>query len=638
MNKFALILSCTLLAFCAIGQQPNKIEKLLVPIPVSVVEGEGSFVVDANTSIQLSTTNADVRRIAGFLADRLQTATGFDVPVVSTTAKNEIELRLTTDASLGKEGYRLQVEKNKITIGAQEPAGLFYGMQTLFQLMQPSIEGTSIAAGADWSVPACTITDTPRFGWRGLMFDVVRHFFTKEEVKGFIDEMVRYKFNMLHLHLTDDEGWRIQIKSLPKLTEVGAWNVKKEGYFGYFKPPAADAKYDNGGFFTHDDIRELVQYAQDRFVNILPEVDVPGHSLAAVASYPELSCTKDAVNYRVRSGEPIIDWTKGLPPHAMIDNTLCPANEKVYEFLDKVFTEVAALFPFEYIHIGGDECSKNFWEKSDAVKALMKRENLKNMEEVQSYFIRRVGKIVESKGKKFIGWDEILEGGLAPGAAVMSWRGMKGGIEAARMNHQVVMSPSDYAYLDYMQGDPAIESHVYAALSLKKAYEFDPLPPGIDPKFIKGGQGNLWAEQIYNNRYRQYMLWPRGMAVAEAVWSPMERRNWDDFIQRVEVQLPRLDAANVKYAPSMYEPRMAVAQNSSGALLVTISTEVPDVDVHYSFDNSFPDQYYPVYSDTLTVPEDAGQLKLASYRDGRQMGRFVTISVEDLKKRLPKKK
>ena len=242
----------------------------------------------------------------------------------------------------------------------------------------------------------------------------------------------------------------------------------------------------------------------------------PDTVLLPVASYPELSCTPGAENYHVRSGEEIMDWSHGQPPIAMVDNTLCPANEKVYEFLDKVMTQVAQLFPFEYIHVGGDECPKNFWEKSDAVKALMKKEGLKDMDEVQSYFEKRLEKIVESKGKKFMGWDEILQGGLAPNAAVMSWRGIEGGIAAAKMKHNVVMSPTTFAYLDYMQGDSVIEPYVYATLLLHKAYDFEPVPDGVDPKYILGGQANLWTEQVYNMRHSGYMAWPRALAIAEA--------------------------------------------------------------------------------------------------------------------------
>ena len=338
--------------------------------------------------------------------------------------------------------------------------------------------------------------------------------------------MVQYKFNLLHMHLTDDEGWRVEIKSLPRLTSAGAWNVKREGYFGTFAPIPTDEPRHYGGFYTQDDIRDLVKYAQDRFVNILPEVDVPGPSMAAIVAYPDLSCTTGSDKYQVVSGEKFMDWPG---PIAHQDNTLCPANEKVYSFLDTVFTELAALFPFQYIHVGGDECAKNFWEKSDQIKALMSTENLKTMEEVQSYFEKRIEKIVESKGKKLIGWDEILEGGLAPNAVVMSWRGIKGGIAAAKMGHQVVMSPTTFVYLDYMQGDAISEPHVYSTLRLNKTYEFEPVPEGVEAKYIMGGQANLWTEQVYNTRHLQYMVWPRSLAVSESLWSPKEKKNWSWF-------------------------------------------------------------------------------------------------------------
>jgi hexosaminidase len=380
---------------------------------------------------------------------------------------------------------------------------------------------------------------------------------------------------------------------------VGAWNVKKVGYFGTFAPPAADEPRDFGGFYTQDDIRELVQYAKERFVNILPEIDVPGHSLAAVVSYPDLSCTPGADKYRVRSGEEIMDWSKGAPPIALVDNTLCPANEKVYDFLDKVMTQVAELFPFEYIHVGGDECPKNYWEKSDAIKGLMQREGLKSMEEVQSYFEKRLEKIVESKGKKFLGWDEILEGGLAPSAAVMSWRGVKGGIEAAKMKHDVVMSPTTYAYIDYMQADPIIEPRIYSSLRLNKSYEFEPVPEGVDPKYIKGGQANLWTEQVYNMRHAEYMTWPRGLAIAESVWSPKEKKDWDHFFGKVENHFGRLDMAEIKYARAVYDPIFKATKTPDGQLKIELDKEVKGLDLYYSFDNSFPDNYYPKYTATL---------------------------------------
>ncbi len=479
--------------FTSFSQDENIAGKL-VPLPVSLKSGTGSFLVNSKTTIHIQSSDSSVNRVGNYLSHKLK-ATGFSVPVTKTLSRaaNNINLSIINDASLGGEGYKLNVSASGITISANKPAGLFYGMQTLIQLMPAEIENKNVVKNVTWKIPACSITDYPRFVWRGLMFDVSRHFFTKDEVKKYIDEMVTYKYNLLHLHLTDDEGWRIEIKGLPRLTEVGAWNVKRVGYFGTFTSPTADEPRNYGGFYTQDDIKEIVQYAKDRFVNILPEIDVPGHSLAAITAYPELSCSGAAGKPEVSSGQEIKDWSTHT---ALVDDNLCPANENVYEFLDKVLTQIAQLFPFEYIHMGGDETFKTFWEKSDAVKALMQKEGLKNMEEVQSYFSKRVESIVESKGKKFMGWDEILEGGLAPSAAVMSWRGMKGGVEAARLKHDVVMSPTDFVYIDYMQGDPIIEPHIYSTLRLKKAYSFEPIPPGVESKYIKGGQANLWTEQF----------------------------------------------------------------------------------------------------------------------------------------------
>jgi hexosaminidase len=286
--------------------------------------------------------------------------------------------------------------------------------------------------------------------------------------------------------------------------------------------------------------------------------------------------------------------------------------------------------------MGGDECPKNYWEKSDAVKALMQKEGLKNMEEVQSYFEKRLEKIVESKGKKFMGWDEILEGGLAPSAAVMSWRGMKGGIEAAKMKHDVVMSPTDFAYLDYMQADAITEPHVYATLRLSKAYQFEPLPEGVDARYIKGGQANLWTEQVYNFRQAQYMTWPRGFAIAESVWSPKQKKNWNNFFARVEDHFQRLDVAEIKYAPSVYDPVFKVSRTPDKQLKVELSTEIEGLDIYYSFDNSFPDRFYPKYTQPLVPPKDASTLKVITYRGKEQIGRMNTMPVAELQRRAGK--
>ena len=636
MRKVILALLTASVCLPALSQDQNR-PLSLIPEPVSEQLSPGHFTLPASIRIE-APAQPELTQTLDDLKTRLTTPTGYTVNISHETnpgATIRLLLNKTADPTLGEEGYTLTTTPTAVTIHANKPAGIFYGIETLYQLLPKEIESRQLVQNIDWSTPCITITDYPRFGWRGLMLDVARHFFTKQDVKDFIDQMVRYKFNLLHLHLTDDEGWRIEIKSLPKLTRVGAWNVKRVGTFGTFDNPAPDEPKDYGGFYTQDDIRELVQYAKDRFVNILPEVDVPGHSLAAIVSYPELSCTAGADTYRVRSGEKIMNWYKG-GFSAIYDNTLCPANEKVYPFLDKVFTEIAALFPFPYIHVGGDECAKNFWEQSDAVKQLMKKENLKTMEEVQSYFEKRVEKIVESKGKKVIGWDEILEGGLAPNAAVMSWRGVAGGIAAARLKHSVVMSPTTFVYLDYMQGDAAIEPPVYATLRLNTVYSYEPVPDSVDPKYIIGGQGNLWTEQVYNMRHLEYMVWPRSLAIAEDFWSPKDKKDWNNFAHRVETNFDRMDIEQVKYSRSMFDaiitPRKDPAAYDS--LTIDLGTEVAGLDIYYSFDNSNPDNFYPKYTGTLNVPKEAAWLKVITYRDGKPIGRQINVTIGDLQRRV----
>lgn len=614
-------------------------EIAIIPEPVAIIKQVGHFVLPSNIVIQAH-KSADLKQTVAFLQERLSTPTGYYVSTVSTAsaaATFKLILNEKEDATLGAEGYRLYVAQKQVTIRANKAAGLFYGVQTLIQLFPKEIESKEEVKGVKWTIPCVEVTDYPRLGWRGLMFDVARHFFTKQEVKQYIDAMVRYKYNVLHLHLADDEGWRLEIKGLPKLTEVGAWNVKRVGSFGDFITPTADEPRNYGGFYTQEDIKELVEYAKARFVNIMPEIDVPGHSLAAIASYPELSCTPEAVNYKVRSGEKIMDWSRGAPPLGLVDNTLCPANEKVYVFLDTVFSQVAKLFPFEYIHVGGDEVARNFWEKNDQIKELMKREGLKTIPEVQAYFERRVEAIIQAKGKKFMAWDEVLEGGVSPTAAVMSWRNMQHGTEAAKAGHEVVMSPTQYAYIDYMQADAITEPRVYASLRLSKSYEFDPVPAGVDPKYIKGGQANLWTEQVYNIRQAEYMTWPRGFAIAESVWSPKEKKNWTNFFARTEQHFKRLDIAETKYAPSVYDPIFTVKRSADRQLLINLSTEVEGLDIYYSFDNSFPDRFYPKYTTPLVPPIDATVLKVITYKGKQPVGRMMNMPIEELNKRAGKK-
>jgi len=556
--------------------------------------------------------------------------------VYFTKNKPSIDMQIINDANLGTEGYTLDINEKGIQLKANANAGLFFGWQTVMQLLPASVYSNTLQANTNWTLPYVSIIDKPRFGWRGMMLDVSRHFFSKADVLTFIDDMARYKYNRFHWHLTDDQGWRIEIKSLPKLTSVGAWRAERKGKWMNITTPAIDEPKTYGGFYTQEDIKEVVAYAKARFIEVIPEVDVPGHSMAMNTAYPFLSTTPN-YPFQVNTGDEFMDW-EGVNGHvaAKIDNSLDPSNEKVYEYLDKIFGEIAPLFPFEYIHTGGDENPKNNWEKSPNVQALMKKEGLKDMNEVQSYFVRRLQKIINSKGKKMMGWDEILEGGLSGDAAVMSWRGIKGGIEAAKQGHKVVMSPNDYNYIDFYQGELTAEGKVYRGLRMKKTYSFEPVPEGIDPNLILGNQANQWSEQIFDMRYAQYMTWPRGMAVAETGWSPKEKKNWNSFSKKVENQFEKLDAAGVRYAKSIYDPIVTTELNSKGELIGIMEGEVEGLDIYYTINDQMPDNYSQKYTSPFLIPEDVISLRVISYRDGKQIGKYLNIPIEALRKRAVK--
>jgi hexosaminidase len=601
----------------------------LIPQPVSVEMQPGAFRLRSSTAIVVPPGVPEARQTGEYLANALSAPTGWRLKVTESSGKasrhNAIVLALTNEsaAAAHSEGYDLDVTPRGVRIQAASPAGLFYGVQTLLQLFPPEIESRT---GRDtvWTAPSVRIADYPRYGWRGLMLDVSRHFFPKEFVEGYINRMSRYKMNVFHWHLTDDNGWRIEIKALPQLTQIGAWRVPRLGPWGTREPAREGEAATEGGFYTQDDVREVVAYAKQRFVTVLPEIEMPGHALAALAAYPELSCT----------GGPFhVD--PGSNFYEKVDNAFCPGNEKTFEFIDKVFSEVAPLFPSAYVHIGGDECFKGFWKSCPKCQRRMADEHLVNVGELQSYLVRRAEKILESKGKKLIGWDEILEGGLAPNAAVMSWRGMEGGVTAAKMNHRVVMTPTSFVYLDYYQGDPSLEPATFARLLLSTCYRFEPTPEGVDPQYILGGQGNLWTESVPNRRHVEYMTWPRAFALAEVLWSPQASRNWDDFAGRVESQFPRLDAAQVNYARTMYDVAMTPVRDASGKLAVRMSTELSGCDIYYTFDGTNPDQFMPKYpGEPVTIPGDAAVVRAIAYRGGRPSGRLLSLSVKELLARL----
>ena len=590
----------------------------IIPQPKKVIFNKGNFALSGKTVI--SYNDPQLKFLADYTSTTIKSLNKLKLIVKNQNGTQpkiqSINLILDVKANRAKEGYLLNVTSSAISIKGATSQGIFYGVQSLLQL---------IPVNGDSKIQAVEIQDEPRFAWRGLLLDVSRHFFTIDEVKRLIDEMVVYKFNLLHLHLTDDQGWRIEIKKLPELTKVGAWRVPRTGLWWDREPPQNGEAATYGGFYTQEQIKDLVKYATQRHVDILPEIEAPGHSLAAIASYSYLSSSK--TGYKVNPGSKF---------YTIDDNSLCAGKESTFEFLDIVLTEIAELFPFEYIHIGGDECYKGFWKKCEDCQKRMKDNGLKDENELQSYFIKRLEKILQQKGKKLMGWDEILEGGLAPNATVMSWRGMDGGIAAAKANHHVVMSPNTYAYLDLYQGDPAIEPPTYSMLRLNTVYNFEPAPPGIDSSFILGGQGNLWSESVPTFRHAEYMFWPRSFALAEVLWTPKSGKNWNDFIRRTECHLSRLDNSDINYARSFYDAILTPLKDEKGILTIKLNTEIEGLLCYYTFDNTYPDHHSHLYKkgEVLTIPKDADTFRVITYRNGKPVGRIMTVPLVELAKRV----
>ncbi|MBL7954315.1 MAG: family 20 glycosylhydrolase, partial [Flavobacteriales bacterium] len=453
----------------------------------------------------------------------------------------------TPDTLLPVEWYSLLIKPEAIHVSSTTKAGLYRGSRTLIQLLE---QGRSTG-----SLPCLTISDHPRFPWRGMHLDPCRHFWSVEFTKKYIDLLARYKMNSFHWHLTDDQGWRIEIKKYPKLTEVGAW--RKGSQIG----PYSRREYDSipyGGFYTQDEIREVVAYAKARHINVVPEIEMPGHALAALAAYPHIGCTGGP--YEVNKG-----W-------GVFEDVFCAGNDSTFAMLEDVLTEVMDLFPSEMIHIGGDECPKEAWKACGKCQARKKEHCLKDEHELQSYFIQRIEKFVNSKGRKIIGWDEILEGGLAPNAAVMSWQGIEGGIAAARSGHYAVMSPGSHCYFDHYQGDPANEPLAIGGYTtVQKVYGYEPIPAELKPeehRYILGAQGNVWTEYILTPEHVEYMAVPRMLALAEVLWTPKAKRNEADFIARLEREFPRLEAMKVNASRSLYAPKIELTSAGPGSIKI----------------------------------------------------------------------
>ena len=502
----------------------------IIPQPLRIELKSGVFCLTSETEI-LASENS--RSVAEFLVQRLRPATGYKLPIkypkqVSKQALTLQTIELHTDsqkADLGEEGYELSVTADRILVTAATAAGVFYGCQSLLQLFPPEIERQELVQQASWTIPQLEIEDTPRFAWRGMHLDVCRHFMPKEFIKKYIDLLARYKMNIFHWHLTDDQGWRIEIDGYPELTDIAAWRSENGERYG--------------GFYTRADIAEVVTYARERFVTIIPEIEMPGHAIAALAAYPELSCTGGTFEVETRWG--------------IFEDVFCAGNDKTFEFLQNVLTQVIEMFPGQYLHVGGDECPKNRWNACPKCQARIRTEGLKDEDELQSYFIKHIEKFLSSQNRRLIGWDEILEGGLPPRALVMSWRGMEGGIEAVRLGHEVVMCPQSHCYFDHYQSENYAqepEAIQAAAVPLEKVYEFEPMPHELsveEARRILGVQGNLWTEYINTPEHVEYMLLPRLCALAEVGWSEKRQRNLQHFLARLNAHYPRFDVLQINY-------------------------------------------------------------------------------------------
>ncbi len=581
----------------------------IIPTPQSLVQHDGFFRLGSNTAITAASPEA--KTVAEFFAAKMRTATGLNIQVAE---KGNIQLSIDPSLDVANdEGYTLDVTKDGAVVVAKTAQGLFYGMQSFLQLLPAEIESPSKVNGIAWQAPAVSIKDAPRFGYRGIMLDPCRHFMPVENVKKYLDVLSLFKMNRMHWHLTDDQGWRIEIKKYPKLTEIASKRIDGEGT-------------EHSGYYTQEEIKEIVKYAADRFITVVPELELPGHEMAAIAAYPNLSCKGE-------QGTPRVIW-------GVEDIVMCPGKEDMFTFLQDVIDEMVPLFPSEYFHIGGDECPKISWKNCPLCQKRIKEEGLKAdskhsaEERLQSYVIQRMEKYLATKGKKIIGWDEILEGGLAPSATVMSWRGEDGGIAAALMDHTVIMTPGGNGmYLDAYQGDSKIEPVTIGGYTLlEKTYSYDPIPDTLvamgKSNYILGVQGNTWSEYMYDEAKRDYMVFPRILAVAEIGWTNLDRKDYKDFERRIENAYVRLDGHAINYhIPQPEQPNGScnfVAFTDKASLEFKTTRPIKMV---YTLDGSEPTPASTAYTAPIEITETT-TLKIASVLPSGKMSPIRTIQVE----------
>ncbi len=625
MKKRSLFLFFIGLLMCGCQMKESVNAYNIVPFPTVLDEKSGRFYLDNDVPIVVNASQ-EVKDIASDFSSRLFNIAGLKLKISDELHENVASIVFDSVAGMSREAYSLSVTPKQIKITASAPNGFYYGLQSLYQLLPPEVYGDKPVRNADWSLPCVEINDAPAFRYRGVMLDGCRHFASVDYIKKFIDILAMHKMNTFHWHLTDDQGWRIEIKKYPKLTEVGS--KRSETMIDYFYTHYP-FKYDgkpHGGFYTQEEIKDVVAYAKSRYVTVIPEIELPGHALAAIAAYPELSCTPDST-YEVAKL-----W-------GVFDQVFCPT-DTLFSFLEGVMDEVVELFPGEYIHIGGDECPKNAWEECSHCQKLIRELGLKEdavpnpidgkkhtkEEKLQSYIVGRIEKYLNTKGRNIIGWDEILEGGLAPNATVMSWRGVEGGVNAAKAGHDAIMTPNPYAYLDHYQEDPEIAPVTIGGYNtLKKTYSYNPVPTDADSlvkRHIIGLQANCWSEYMPTEDRRDYQIFPRLMAIAETGWTPMDRKDFHSFCERMEEDFERLDILGVKACRNFFDVNINTRATESGILNVELETFRPNTQIYYTINGTEPTLAGNLYTGPFPL-SGVYELKAAAFVDGNPVGKVT---------------
>ncbi len=595
----------------------------IIPRPTHVERTPGAFSLNAATVVSWPKNNDDVAFAADLLIRQLRRVTGHPLRFVDMGAlpnTNFILINPMCEDALGDEGYVIEAGLDKILLEANARHGFFYSVQSFLQMLPPEILGTRRVRRRSWEIPCAIIRDVPRFPWRGMHLDVVRHFMPASFIKTYIDMLALHKMNVFHWHLTDDQGWRIEIRRHPRLTSVGAWRVDRgKVHWNARAPQKPGEKARYGGFYTQAEIRDIVRYAAERNITVVPEIEMPAHAMAALAAYPQFSCT----------GKPLTVPPGGVWP---ITDIYCAGRDSTFLFLESILAEVLELFPSTYIHIGGDEADKKEWKVCPRCQERIVREGLKDEAGLQSWFVRRIGRFLASKGRRLIGWDEILEGGLAPDAAVMSWRGMDGGIEAARQGHDCVMTPGSHCYLDHYQGRPQYEPPANGGYTpAGRVYAFEPVPDSLtaeQARHILGAQGNVWTEFISTPAHVQYMTLPRMAALAEVVWSPKEGRSWMEFTNRLETQFQRYRTLGWRHASSVYQVDITIGTDQrTREGLVSLANELRGGDIRYTLNGRTPTASSPRYTDPFRVPTSC-TIMAATFRNGRPLGAVTQRRVD----------